>query len=102
MSEHATVNAINPGPALTKMFYEGNNKEFLDKIRPFIEHTPLMKASEGVDDANIVEHARRDADRGRPAYRDEVAGIVGMLVGEEAGWCTGQVVCANGGMVMLR
>lgn len=35
--------------------------------------------------------------RGKP---EEVAGVVGMICTPEAGWCTGSVVCANGGMVM--
>ena len=36
----------------------------------------------------------------RPAFTREVAGVVGMLCTEDGGWCTGSVVCANGGMRM--
>lgn len=28
----------------------------------------------------------------------EVVGVVAMLCSDEAGWCTGSVVCANGGL----
>ena len=41
-----------------------------------------------------------DATGGRPAYVEEVAGIVGMLCTQDSLWCTGQVVCANGGLRM--
>jgi len=37
---------------------------------------------------------------GRPAYVEEIAGVVGMLCSHDSRWCTGQVVCANGGMRM--
>ena len=33
---------------------------------------------------------------------EEVAGVVAMLCGQDASWVTGQVVCANGGMLMLH
>lgn len=96
LSERATVNAVNPGPVLTEM-YEGNTPEFKRFIRGFIEHAPLMRAREGVDDKAIVEDAVEAG--GRPAYAEEIAGIVGMLCSHESGWCTGQVVSANGGML---
>ncbi|KAL2262466.1 hypothetical protein VTK26DRAFT_1250 [Humicola hyalothermophila] len=99
LAERATVNAVNPGPVEGPM-YAANSKEFLEGIHGWVLHTPLMKAREGVDDEEVVREARESG--GRPAKTKEVAGIVGMLCGEEAGWCTGQVVCANGGMVMLH
>ena len=99
LAERATVNAVNPGPVEGPM-YKLNKPEFLDNIHGFVLHTPLMKAREGVDPDEVVQDAKESG--GRPAWAKEVAGIVGMLCGEEAGWCTGQVVCANGGMVMLH
>ncbi|KAF6839414.1 3-oxoacyl-(acyl-carrier-protein) reductase [Colletotrichum plurivorum] len=96
LSENATVNAVNPGPVLTEM-YAGNTPEFKRFIKGFIEHAPLMRARKGVDSDELVAEAEEAG--GRPAYVGEIAGIVGMLVSEEAGWCTGQVVCANGGML---
>jgi NAD(P)-dependent dehydrogenase (short-subunit alcohol dehydrogenase family) len=99
LAENATVNAVNPGPVEGPM-YAANSPEFLEGIHGWVLHTPLMKAREGVDAEDVVRDAK--ASGGRPAYTKEVAGIVGMLCGPEAGWCTGQVVCANGGMVMLH
>lgn len=99
LAENATVNAVNPGPVEGPM-YAANTPEFLEGIHGWVLHTPLMKAREGVDSAEVVRDAKSSG--GRPAYTAEVAGIVGMLCGPEAGWCTGQVVCANGGMVMLH
>ncbi|OLN86363.1 L-xylulose reductase 2 [Colletotrichum chlorophyti] len=95
LSENATVNAVNPGPVLTEM-YASNTPEFKRFIKGFIEHAPLMRARQGVDSDELVKEAEEAG--GRPAYVGEIAGIVGMLVSEEAAWCTGQVVCANGGM----
>ncbi|KAI0597358.1 short-chain dehydrogenase [Biscogniauxia sp. FL1348] len=99
LSERATVNAVNPGPVLGPM-YARNSPEFKREIRGWIEHAPLMRAREGIDSPELVEDARTSG--GRPAYVGEVAGIVAMLCGEDAAWCTGQVVCANGGMLMLH
>ncbi|KAK4121316.1 NAD(P)-binding protein [Parathielavia appendiculata] len=99
LAENATVNAVNPGPVEGPM-YASNSKEFLEGIHGWVLHTPLAKAREGVDSDEVVREAKESG--GRQAKVKEVAGIVGMLCGEEAGWCTGQVVCANGGMVMLH
>ncbi|GJC79691.1 L-xylulose reductase [Colletotrichum liriopes] len=96
LSENATVNAINPGPVLTEM-YAGNTPEFKRFIKGFIEHAPLMKARKGIDSDELVKAAEEEG--GRPAYVGEIAGVVGMLVSPESAWCTGQVVCANGGML---
>jgi 3-oxoacyl-[acyl-carrier protein] reductase len=95
LSERCTVNAINPGPVLTEM-YSKNTPEFKSFIKSFIEHTPLMRARKGIDADDLVADAETSG--GRPAYCSEVAGIVAMLCSAEAGWCTGQVICANGGM----
>ncbi|KAL1863939.1 hypothetical protein VTK73DRAFT_6318 [Phialemonium thermophilum] len=99
LAERATVNAINPGPVEGPM-YAANPAEVKDSIRGWIQHTPLMAARPGVDSDEAVQAARDGG--GRPATTKEIAGIVGMLCTPDAAWCTGQVVCANGGMVMLH
>lgn len=99
LSERATVNSINPGPVQGPM-YAANTEEFKAGIKGWIQHTPLMAARPGLDSDELVEDAKENG--GRPAYTREVAGIVGMLCSEDAAWCTGQVVCANGGMLMLH
>ncbi|KAK3905118.1 hypothetical protein C8A05DRAFT_41885 [Staphylotrichum tortipilum] len=48
LAEKATVNAINPGPVEGPM-YAANPPEFLEGIRGWVMHTPLMRAREGVD-----------------------------------------------------
>ncbi|KKA26929.1 hypothetical protein TD95_001045 [Thielaviopsis punctulata] len=97
LAERCTVNAVNPGPVEGPM-YESNTDEFKDMIRPFIQATPLMRAREGVDAQSVRQYAETAG--GRPAYTTEVAGIVGMLCTPDSAWCTGQVVCANGGMIL--
>ncbi|KAI6248227.1 L-xylo-3-hexulose reductase [Erysiphe necator] len=96
LADHATVNSINPGPVLTDMMKSAMNTELRDEVQPIFKLTPLAKLREGIDDENIVEFAKILG--GRPAYAEEIAGIVGMLVSSESGWCTGQVICANGGL----
>ncbi|KAI2640168.1 short-chain dehydrogenase [Xylaria nigripes] len=97
LSERCTVNAINPGPVLTEM-YARNSVEFKKEIKGWIDHTPLMKVRPGIDSQELVEDAKTSG--GRPAYVHEIAGIVAMIVGEDAAWCTGQVVSANGGLLL--
>ncbi|KAK4162633.1 putative 3-oxoacyl-reductase [Cladorrhinum sp. PSN259] len=96
LAENCTVNAVNPGPVEGPM-YASNSPEFLENIEGWIKHTPLMKSQEGDGPHDPVMPAGT-----RGARTKEIAGIVGMLCGEDAAWCTGQVVCANGGMVMLH
>ncbi len=97
LADRSTVNAVNPGPVLGPM-YAANTEEFKAGIRGWIEHTPLMRPRPGIDADHLVEDAKTSG--GRPAYASEIAGIVGMLCTADAAWCTGQVVCANGGMLM--
>ncbi len=99
LAESCTVNAVNPGPVLGPM-YAANTEEFKAGIKGWIEHTPLMRAREGIDPDDVVEEARTGG--GRPAHPAEIAGIVAMLCTADAAWCTGQVVCANGGMLMMH
>ncbi|RKU46587.1 hypothetical protein DL546_005560 [Coniochaeta pulveracea] len=100
LAERATVNAINPGPVEGPMYRTANSEEFLEGIKGWIMHTPLMAAREGVDSPEAIQEAKEGG--GRLAKTSEIAGIVGMLCSEDAAWCTGQVVCANGGMLMLH
>ncbi|KFA65121.1 hypothetical protein S40285_07153 [Stachybotrys chlorohalonatus IBT 40285] len=95
--ENATVNAINPGPVEGPM-YESNFPEILENIGSFNKHAPGMTPREDVDGPQGVEEAAKFG--GRLARTTEVAGVVGMLCTPDAQWCTGQVVCANGGMLM--
>lgn len=95
LAENCTVNAINPGPVKTSMWW-GNTDEFMENIKPLMQSTPLQKIRPGIDDQDLVEGAEKAG--GRPAYVGEVAGVVAMLCGEDAAWVTGQVVSANGGM----
>jgi len=97
LSERATVNSINPGPVATDMY--GNAvEEFLEYVKPFILHAPLQRARKGIDDEAVVQYAERYG--GRSAYAFEIAGIVAMLCTTDSAWCTGSVICANGGMRM--
>jgi NAD(P)-dependent dehydrogenase (short-subunit alcohol dehydrogenase family) len=68
-------------------------------LKPFIQATPGSQIRPDVDDEDLVKGA--EVAGGRPAYPSEIAGIVGMLCSVDSVWCTGQVVCANGGMKML-
>jgi 3-oxoacyl-[acyl-carrier protein] reductase len=98
LAERATVNAINPGPVKTDM-WSGVGSGFIERMSPFVRHTPLQAIRPGIDDEDLVEAAK--ALGGRPAYVEEIAGIVGMLCTADSAFCTGQVVCANGGMRMV-
>ncbi|KAF2026277.1 NAD(P)-binding protein [Setomelanomma holmii] len=95
LAERCTVNAINPGPVATDMYWS-NDEKFIAQNKPFIENTPLSAPRKGIDDEKIYEASQNAG--GRPAYSEEVAGVVGMLCLPEAGWTTGSVICANGGM----
>jgi len=96
LAERATVNSINPGPVATEMWFR-NTPEVNEGIRPFSQHTPLMRVRPGIDPQDMVDGAK--ASGGRPATVDEIAGVVGMLCTPDAAWITGQVVCANGGFI---
>jgi len=95
LAERATVNAVNPGPVATDM-YGGTTESFQKRMMPFLQTTPLAVPREGIDSKEVYEAGLKDG--GRAAYDVEIAGVVGMLCSPEAGWSTGSVVCANGGM----
>lgn len=96
LAERATVNAINPGPVATDM-YEKTTADDKLRMKPFNQTAPLMKGrGAGVDDDKTVQAAEQDGLRW--ASGDEIAGVVAMLCSEDGAWCTGSVVCANGGL----
>ena len=94
LAERATVNSVNPGPVDTALFW-GSPTDFIKNLSPWAQKTPLMAVRDGIDSPETIEKSKILG--GRPAYDHEIAGVVGMLCGEEAGWCTGSVVNANGG-----
>lgn len=69
-----TVNAVAPGPVATELFFEGKDEATLDRIR---QMNPLGRLGEVGDIANVVS----------------------LLVGPDAGWINGQIIRANGGVV---
>lgn len=75
--------------------YGSTREDFQKQMKPFILNAPLMAARPGIDDELYVNDA--DKAGGRPGYDYEIAGIVAMLCSEDGAWCTGSVVCANGG-----
>jgi 3-oxoacyl-[acyl-carrier protein] reductase len=68
-----TVNAVSPGPVNTELFTQGKS------------------------DADIQRMASLAA-LGRIAEPDDIARVVLFLAGDEAGWITGQIIGANGGL----
>ena len=95
LSERATVNAVNPGPVATEM-YGSTSEDFQRRMKPFIQNAPLQKGRPGIDDEQYLKDEERAG--GRPGYDHEIAGVVAMLCSEDSAWCTGSVLCANGGM----
>jgi NAD(P)-dependent dehydrogenase (short-subunit alcohol dehydrogenase family) len=96
LAERATVNAVNPGPVEGDMYYAAGER-FWRQMESWQVNTPLSAIREGVDEEKLVTLSREKMGGRRPAYASEVAGVVGMLCLEDSAWCTGSVVCANGG-----
>jgi 3-oxoacyl-[acyl-carrier protein] reductase len=99
LGERCTVNSINPGAMATGM-YTTLPKDMLEKVWSLNYMAPLAATREGVDSEATISSAKDLG--GRPAYLEEVSGVVGLLCMPEAGWITGQVVGANGGSVMTK
>ncbi|AEO70636.1 b3284cac-e1f4-43de-a7de-22c70bf3d0b2 [Thermothielavioides terrestris] len=70
-----TVNAVAPGPTGTELFYQGKSEQLLQTIRGW---SPFNRI-------------------GEPA---EIAGVVAFLAGEDSRWVSGQVIGANGAMMV--
>jgi NAD(P)-dependent dehydrogenase (short-subunit alcohol dehydrogenase family) len=107
LAPRCTVNAINPGPAWGDMYAEAG-KTFWDINQPYVDATPLsqyngervVKDLAGGDAERFDRIVRESMGGRRPGFTDEIAGVVDMLCMKEAGWTTGSVICANGGMKM--
>lgn len=69
-----TVNAVAPGPVATELFTEGKSEE---QIRAIAGMNPMRRL-------------------GQP---DDIAAVVALLAGADAGWINGQVIRANGGVI---
>lgn len=103
LADKATVNAVNPGPVVGDMYF-ATGEEFWRQMQGFQDNTPLSKLDEerdgevlSVEQVGLVKEKMGGR---RPAFTKEVAGVVGMLCTGDGLWCTGSVVCANGGMRM--
>ena len=69
-----TVNAVAPGPVATDLFLGGKAKDqvaAIEKMNPF----------------------------GRLGQPEDIAQVVGFLASPQAGWVSGQIIRANGGVV---
>ncbi|KAF9887509.1 hypothetical protein FE257_010087 [Aspergillus nanangensis] len=104
LGDRATVNAVNPGPVIGDMYF-ATGEDFWKQMQGFQDATPLSKMLpgdpklEGLTEEQIRLINEKMGGR-RPAFTSEVAGVVGMLCTTDGLWCTGSVVCANGGMRM--
>ncbi|KAG6049353.1 L-xylo-3-hexulose reductase [Claviceps sp. LM77 group G4] len=108
LAERATVNAVNPGPVWGDMYVQAG-EGFWKTNQPYVDVAPLaayhgereVQERAGRDDAERFDKTVREGMGGkRPGFTSEIAGTIDMLCSEEAGWTTGSVVCANGGMKM--
>ncbi|KAL2817795.1 hypothetical protein BJX63DRAFT_92576 [Aspergillus granulosus] len=106
LADRATVNAVNPGPVTGDMYFK-TGEGFWNQIQGFQDNTPLSKLADSEKEDPNLSIGLTDEQKGlirekmggrRPAFTEEVAGVVGMLCTADGGWCTGSVVCANGGM----
>lgn len=94
LCERATVNTINPGPVMTDMYLSAPEDIKL-KLAKWNPVTPLA-AVQHSDSQEVRELGERLG--GRAAYDHEIAGMVATLCSPEAGWCTGSLISANGGL----
>ncbi|ODM21829.1 hypothetical protein SI65_02673 [Aspergillus cristatus] len=104
LADRATVNAINPGPVVGDMYF-ATGEAFWRQMQGYMDATPLSKVLEGDEKMDSLTEEQKTAIQEkmggrRPAFTSEIAGVVGMLCTGDGGWCTGSVVCANGGMRM--
>ncbi|KAF2629525.1 NAD(P)-binding protein [Macroventuria anomochaeta] len=86
LGERCAVNSTNPGTMATSMYINLLN-EMLEKVWLLNDMAPLAATRESVDSEQTIAAAKPMG--GRPAYLEEVAGIVGLLCMPEAGWITG-------------
>lgn len=94
LAERATVNAINPGPVMTDMYLTASD-EVKASLAVWNPVTPLAPVRDSDSEA-VRELGNRIG--GRAAYDHEISGMVAVLCDPDAGWCTGSIVSANGGL----
>lgn len=108
LGDRATVNAINPGPVIGDMYWQAG-ENFWKTMQGWQDNTPgsniqIPSGFSGSGAERLSDEDERTVKEKmggrRPAFTDEIAGIVGMLCTKDAAWCTGSVVCANGGLRM--
>ncbi|KAJ1337398.1 3-oxoacyl-[acyl-carrier protein] reductase [Microdochium nivale] len=107
LAARATVNAVNPGPAWGDMYAQAGSK-FWGINQPYVDAAPLaaydgeeeVRAQAGDAAEQFDRLVREEMGGRRPGFTAEIAGTIEMLCSDEAGWTTGSVVCANGGMKM--
>jgi NAD(P)-dependent dehydrogenase (short-subunit alcohol dehydrogenase family) len=106
LADRATVNAVNPGPVVGDMYFAAG-EDFWRDIQGFQDNTPGSKLdlTDPETMARLTDEQKRLIEEKmggrRPAFTSEVAGVVGMLTTPDGQWCTGSLVCANGGMKMV-
>ncbi|PGG99685.1 hypothetical protein AJ79_08459 [Helicocarpus griseus UAMH5409] len=108
LGDRATVNAINPGPVVGDMYWQAG-EGFWKTMQGWVDNAPGSKidvdegfsgtGAERLTEENLKLVREKMGGR-RPAFTDEIAGVVGMLCTKDGQWCTGSVVCANGGLRM--
>ena len=74
-----TVNAVNPGPVATDMYLSAPGT-LRDTMHEMVKNVPAG---------------------GRMGTPEDIADIVKFLASEESRWVSGNVVTANGGLVMM-
>ncbi|KAI2607902.1 NAD(P)-binding protein [Hypoxylon sp. NC1633] len=94
LAERATVNTINPGPVMTDMYLSAP-EEVKRGLAVWNPVTPLAPVRPS-DSPEVRELGAKFG--GRAAYDHEIAGMVATLCSPEAGWCTGSLISANGGL----
>ncbi|KAI1390566.1 NAD(P)-binding protein [Hypoxylon trugodes] len=94
LAERATVNTINPGAVMTDMYLSASDA-MKDRVAVFNSGAPLV-ALRPCDTPEVRKIGERFG--GRAAYDYEIAGMVAILCSPEAGWCTGSIISANGGV----
>ncbi|KAL1955989.1 hypothetical protein VTO42DRAFT_7889 [Malbranchea cinnamomea] len=108
LGDRATVNSINPGPVIGDMYWAAG-EGFWKIMQGWQDNTPgsnlnVEPGFTGTGEERLTEEQARTIKEKmggrRPAFTDEIAGIVGMLCTRDGQWCTGSVVCANGGLRM--
>ncbi|KAI0378530.1 3-oxoacyl-acyl-carrier-protein reductase [Hypomontagnella monticulosa] len=95
LAERATVNTINPGPVMNDLYLSSG--EHLKSWGAQLNRITPLAAVRPSDSFEVREVAKQVG--GRPAHESEIAGVVATLCSPDAAWCTGSLVCANGGTI---